>query len=353
MSNLTRAFFRWKEVTLISLLVRAALILYTSLNLKSENIFYPWVRWDGLHYIEIAKNWYQSLGQQALFIVFYPLYPILIKITTFLTHDFLISSILIPLFFSLTSSIILFELTLLDFSKKTAFLAVWFLNIFPTSYFLQASYTESLFLTVSMLTVYFFRKNLFINSGLFGSLSTLTRVNGILLLPLLIMESKSFGNNTLSFLLLPFGSLLYITINFLTFGDPFYFTKSLSTNWFKHFEWPWLGIGSLIKSVPHYTDKDFYIYFSEVVALFFILIMTFYTFLRIRKSYGVYILLNFLIFTSTSFILSTPRYILSLFPIFIALGTLKNKFLLLILSVVFIIALFKLTLMYTQGRWAF
>lgn len=345
MANLSKAFLRWKEVILITLIVRGLLFFYTSFN------FYPWVRWDGPHYLEIAINWYQSSGEQALFIVFYPLYPLIVKMMTFLITDPFTSSILVSILFSFTASIALFELTLLDYSKKKALLAVWFLNIFPTSYFLQASYTESLFLTVSILTVYFFRKKYFILSGIFGLLSTLTRINGILLIPLLLGELKS-SRSIISFALLPIGTLIYLGINFVTFGDPLYFIKPLTANWYKHLEWPWVGINNLIFSFPIYSDENFYIYFSELVALIFISVMTIDVFFKVRKSYAVYLLTNLLIFTSTSFILSTPRYSLSLFPIFIALGLLTIR-LQIILSIVFILTLLKLTLLYTQGRWAF
>lgn len=355
MANLSKAFWRWKEVILITLVVRGLLFFYTSFNLGGlSNIFYPWVRWDGPHYLEIAKNWYQSFGEQALFIVFYPLYPLIVKIMTFLTTDPFTSSILVSTIFSFAASIALFELTLLDYPKKKALLAVWFLNIFPTSYFLQASYTESLFLAVSILTVYFFRKKYFILSGIFGLLSTLTRANGVLLIPLLLGELKSsrISRSIISFALLVIGTLIYLGINFVTFGDPLYFVKPLTSNWYKHLEWPWAGINNLISSLPPYSSENFYIYFSELAALIFILIMTISIFFKVRKSYAVYLLTNLLVFTSTSFILSTPRYSLSLFPIFIALSLLKIR-LQIILSIVSISTLLKLTLMYTQGGWAF
>lgn len=40
-------------------------------------------RWDSPHYIDIAKNWYVNVGEQRFFIVFLPLYPLLIRLTTF------------------------------------------------------------------------------------------------------------------------------------------------------------------------------------------------------------------------------------------------------------------------------
>lgn len=352
MSHINRVFSRWKEILVITGLTKLLLLFLPIFsNIPTHNILYSWVRWDGPHYIDIAKNWYQPSGEQSLFIVFYPLYPFLIKFVSFLTNDFQISAILVAIFFSFTASIALFELTILDFNKKTALLAVWFLNIFPTAYFLQASYTESLFLTLSIATVYFFRKELYTFAGGVGALATLTRVNGLFLLPALFLE-KLKDRSLIAFLLIPLGFLDYLLVNYIIFHDPFYFSKPLLSNWFKKYELPLVGIKNLINSIPSFTNPDFYIYFSELVATVFIVIMILIVYFKVKKSYALYMLLNLLLFTSTSYILSTPRYSLSLFPIFIALGMISNQKALVFISVVFIVLLVYFTYLYTQGRWA-
>ncbi len=47
--------------------------------------------------------------------------------------------------------------------------------------------------------------------------------------------------------------------------------------------------------------------------------------LRLRPSYAVWMTLNLLLFTSTSFILSVPRYSLTLFPLFILFALLGRR----------------------------
>lgn len=353
MADLNKVVLRWKEIIIITFLSRAFLFLISTLTLHPSNIFYPWVQWDGPHYIDIAKNWYQSSGEQALWIVFSPFYPILIKIFNFVINDFSISAIIVSIVFSFLASIMLFELTLLDFEKKIALFAVWFLNIFPTSYFLQASYTESLFLTLSMATVYLFRKKFYIHSGIFGMLASLTRINGILLLPVLLMETKSIKKSLVSFIMLPLGILFYLIINYLTFSDPLYFRKPLATNWHKQLQWPWISIQSTINYLPPINHPGFYINFSELAFVAFSLFSGLYIFLKIRKSYGVYILINFLFFSSSGYIMSTPRYVLVLFPLFIMMGKIKNKIILTIISLLSIILLIYYTNFYIRGQWAF
>lgn len=354
MSKVSNLISRWKEIIIISLCIRVVLfILPIIITLDTGNIFNVWVRWDGPHYIDIAQNGYQSFGDQSLWIVFYPLYPFLIKLSNFLINDLAVSSVLVSFIFSFSASILLFELTLLDFSKKTATLAVWFLNIYPTSYFLQASYTESLFLTMSLASIYFVRKNQLVISAVAGLSSSLTRINGMLLIPLILMETKKLTKSLPVIALILTGFVIYLMINYFYFGDLFYYIKPLTSFWYKHFDWPWNGIFNGLQSIQNYTDEVLVTYFFEFVSIIFILILTIFVYLQIRKSYAIYMLTNLVLFTSTSFILSTPRYSIILFPIFIALAKIPNKKILILISFSFIFLLIYFTLLYTQGKWAF
>lgn len=353
MSNISRAMIRWKEIIIITVLIRLLLLIIPSFSLQSQNLSDTWNQWDAPHYIDLAKNWYQTSGDPANFIVFYPLYPILIKTVSLFINNFVLSALIISSFLSITAAILLYELVLLDFNKRTAFLSVWFMNIFPTSYFLQAPYTESLFLTTSLATIFFYRKRYFLQSGLAGVFASLTRVNGILLLPTLIMETKSLGKNLISLFLTPLGFLLYLFINFQIFGNPFHFSKVLSSNWYKQLTFPWISIENLIHFYQSQTGSYYWLFFAELITILLLFVFTIIVFIKIRKSYGIYMFVNLLLFTSTAFIMSTPRYALVLFPVFIALALIKNKLIQAIISLIFLILLFYLTYLYTQGKWAY
>lgn len=360
--NFYRLLNRWKEVLIITLSIKLSLFLLTFLDLENSNqtFFNQWIRWDGPHYIDIAKYGYQTQGEEALWIVFYPLYPLLIKIFSFVFQDFPLSTIALSTVFSFLASIMLFELVVLDYKKRVGVLAVWFMNIFPTAYFLQASYTESVYLTVSLYTFYFFRKSQLENdirlsflSGGFGFFSSLARINGILILPALLFEIKKINQSLITFMVAPLGFITYLFINYLLFGNFLYFQKPLLENWHKKFEFPWIGVENLIKSVPPINNDLFYVFASELIALIFILVSSIFVFFKVRRSYGFYMLLNLGLFASTNFILSTPRYMLILFPIYIILGLIKNRFYIILISSVFLSLLISLTWFYLEGKWAF
>lgn len=353
MGNTIKVLTRWKAVLLVAVLSRVALFIFSVVfNYRGQGSMLDlWIRWDGPHYIEIARHGYQNTGEPGLFIVFYPLYPFLIRLLSLTGLSLAASAVIIPAIFSITASVLLYEVARLDFNKKTALLSVWFLNIFPTSLFLQGSYTESLFLTFSLAAVYLFRKGRAWQAGLAGLLSSITRLNGILLVPLFIIEARSWWKLVITSIATPVGFAIYLLINYLTFGNFFYFAQPLKEHWFKELTFPWIGVGNLFHSLGSPDDPNFYIYLSETVALVFVFIMTLVVFLKVRLSYGYYMLLSLLLFTSTSFILSTPRYALILFPIYLALGRISNRYLLLIISLVFIGLLLVFTDLFTQGRW--
>ena len=94
-----------------------------------------WNRWDALHYQKLALRGYSAVGDMRPSMVFYPLFPWTIRLVAIVLRDYLVSAILISTLASIVAGILLYRLVQLDFSRATARLAVWFLFIFPTSYF--------------------------------------------------------------------------------------------------------------------------------------------------------------------------------------------------------------------------
>lgn len=105
-----------------------------------------WNRWDAVNYIKLAQYGYSVADQRKPLMVFYPLFPWTIRFCSIITGDYLVSAIIISTLASLAVGIFLLRLVQLDYSRQVARRAVWFLFIFPTSYFLHIGYTESLFL---------------------------------------------------------------------------------------------------------------------------------------------------------------------------------------------------------------
>jgi hypothetical protein len=76
--------------------------------------------------------------------------------------------------------------------------------------------------------------------------------------------------------------------------------------------------------------------------------------LRFRPSWSVWMAGNWLLFTSTSFVLSVPRYSLTLFPLFAWFGVMTRRIEVAIaFSAISIGLLGYFASEFVQGRWAF
>ena len=107
-----------------------------------------WTRWDASHYFTLAENGYAAEGEGRFSIVFYPLYPWLVRAVAFVCRSYFGAALLVSGVASVCAALLFRRLVELDHPAKVARLAVWFLFIFPTAYFLHIGYTESLFLAL-------------------------------------------------------------------------------------------------------------------------------------------------------------------------------------------------------------
>jgi Mannosyltransferase (PIG-V) len=143
----------------------------------------PAVRWDAIHYLQIAQHGYQS-GRDA---AFYPLYPILIRAVSLLTHSLVIAGVLISLGSMLAAMLIIRRLTELELGDRVANVTTQLLAFGPMAVFLSAVYTESLFLALSAGTIYAARRGRWAQAGVLGCFAAMERSSGALLLVPVLM----------------------------------------------------------------------------------------------------------------------------------------------------------------------
>src|SRR5262245_60865071 len=137
-----------------------------------------WNRWDASHYLSLAEKGYTDTGEGRFSIVFYPLYPWLVRVVAFVFQNYFGAALVVSGVASLFAGVLLRRLTLLDHPENVARLSVWFLLIFPTAYFLHIGYTESVFLTLVLGSLVAARKQWWAWAGILGAFASLTRING-------------------------------------------------------------------------------------------------------------------------------------------------------------------------------
>ncbi|HCR71714.1 MAG TPA: hypothetical protein DIW23_09735 [Anaerolineae bacterium] len=139
-----------------------------------------WQRWDVLHYQAIAERGYLAFDT-ALFTP--PLYPFLMKIFgVFFDNNTLLSGLFISGLCFIASVISIEKLAQYEFGDEAfSQRTMIYLLLFPTSFFLFAPYTESLFLLGSILCLLALRKKNWGMAGLWGMLAAASRLTGALI----------------------------------------------------------------------------------------------------------------------------------------------------------------------------
>jgi hypothetical protein len=320
-------------------------------------------RWDAPHYVDIAKNWYVNTGDPANFIVFFPLYPILIRLFTFDFNFINLSALIVSNVCSLIAFFYLYKLTKLEFNESVAVKAVLFLSIFPISYFLSAPYTEGLFFALVIASIYYARLGKWQFAGLISLFAALTRIAGLLLLPVLFVEyfhqkgwkTRKTDMNILWIFLSLAGFLIYLNINNQVTGNPFTFLTIETTHWNNKLE-PWTGLTAAYSwaRTASYPDNITIGIAPLAFALFGLLMVGVSVLRRLRPVYIVYMLLSWGLAVSTSWWISVPRYVMAMFPMFMLFGLLtRKKAVNVAIALVSGAALCYFTVLFALGWWAF
>lgn len=153
-------------------------------SIPLDKVIAPGARWDSVWYLGIADHGYFSHQSTN----FFPLYPLLLGIGS----DIINQPVLIGIAISVTAMFfalgVLYRLALLDVDERVARLTIVLVSLYPMSFFLSAIYTESLFLALTVSSIYAARRERWALAGLLGGLSAATRSDGIMIaLPLALL----------------------------------------------------------------------------------------------------------------------------------------------------------------------
>lgn len=346
-----------KKIIIFLIVTRIALFVYAG------SVIHFAGNWDGSHYIYISQHGYTNTGDEANFIVFLPFYPAIIRAANLIIGNSLLAGVLVSNILFVLAGIFFYKLLKQHYSEKFSIFVVVLMAVFPTSYFFSSSYPESLFVLLFCISFYLLDKNHTTLSGVAGVLLTLTRPFGILVWPALGIESlksKKIARIAILIIFAVISISIYLTINYFVYHDFFAFQKILKEHWQKSFAFPWQGVYQSWRIAILYNKWDEYkimVGWGEAISstLAWIFVpLAFYKKFKIRLSWAIYYLLGVILFTSTGFILSAPRYLLSLPPFFLILArVLKPKAARVAWIIVSTVLLFYLTGIAVKGQWAF
>ncbi len=373
-------FITWRIVLFIPLAVGYLFLAYNT-NVSYTSIWnftkpyapvdsfllFPWANSDGVHYLSIAGNGYALDGSNARF---FPLFPMIVgglsQIfgggATFGAVQFFSGLFLSNLFF-LLALIVFYKLIRLDYPHFIATTSILFLLLFPTSFFFASIYSESLFFLLLLLSFYFARRGKWFTASFLGLLLCATRVVGIAILPALIYEylrgdkgEKPRFRNIFFLVLIPLGLIAYMLFNLAKWGNALWFflaqgqmanNRSVETLTF-----PLQVVfryGKILATVPT-SQFVFWVAFLEVSAFLVASVLLFIAWKKkIRDSYLLFGVFAFLISTLSGTFNGLPRYVLVLFPMFIALALIKRRLWKILYIIVSFVLLFILLMFFSHG----
>lgn len=324
----------WLVLTLSAWLVSA----------QNLNYWLSWANWDGGHFRGIAEHSYQDWQ-----VVFFPLYPILIKASMFIGLDSLSSGLIISYLAFLLAIYFLYRLVRLDFPSVIAKQTVWFLLIFPAAFYLISVYSESLFLALSLGAAYYARKQQWILAAGLAGLTAVTRSFGIATIALVIVEYlsinpinlKTLGRSLFltSYMLWP---LFCFSLFLLSWQGESLAFISYQQMWQRQLSWPW-------QTILNNTDPRIMIW--DVIALVMFLIGLFWGYRHLRPSYWIYYLMVWLLPLFSGTISSLTRYYLIIWPFFLLLALTDNRLLKIIWSIISISGLIYLLGLFISQQW--
>jgi Mannosyltransferase (PIG-V) len=299
-----------------------------------------WARWDSDFFLRIAQHGYNDSSA-----AFAPLYPGLVAVLgrVFFGH-YIVAGLVVSLLCCLGAFLLLYRLAEDRLGADGAARSVLYLAIFPMAIFLQAVYSESLFLLLSLAAFALAERGRFAGAGIVTGLAILTRAAGLALLPALAVLAwrhreriRALGKLALA---LPVATI-YPLVLWQQVGDPFAFLDA-QDRWHRHLTWAgpfgglwhgltstWHGLEQFV--VGHGTNvpgtNPMHAAAENVQAFAFLIllgVLAVVAWRRLGTAYGVFAVVSLAIplsYPSSRWpLLSLPRFGLVIFPLFVALA---------------------------------
>lgn len=311
-----------------------------------------WARWDSAWILIVAEEGYTAKENSA---AFFPLYPGLVRLLGRLLADhYLLAGVLISLAAAFGSFVLLYRLAVPRLGVEGAQRAVLYLAVFPTTIFLQAVYTEALFLFLALAAFLLAERGRLAGAALAAGLAMLTRAIGVALLPALAVyawRSRDRRRGFAKLLLAPALFSAYPLFLWWRLGDPFAFVDAQRRGWGRQstvlgpLEGVKDGVREGVPAVGDLLDDDapstgvarglysFDIPSVNLQSLLFLalfLLLTAVAFRRLPRPDFAYALASMVFLLAAVSpdawpLLGLPRYGLVVFPFFFALAALGSR----------------------------
>jgi hypothetical protein len=296
-----------------------------------------WARWDSGWLLGIAEHGYNRAAA-----AFPPLYPATISVVghAFGGH-YVLAGTAVSLAAGYGSFRLLHTVAAERLDEAGARRAVLYLAVFPMTLFLQAVYSESVYLLFALWAFTLAERRRYASAGLVAGLAMLTRSVGIVLLPALALLAWRDQQRRRALIGLSAAipvAAIYPLVLWAKLGDPWAF-QSAEDHWHRHPSTAgplggiWYGLRAAWDGVRNITGKTplhpAAVNLEDFAFLVLFLALTVVAWHRFGAPYGLFAALSLAIPLSVPStptpLLSLPRFGLVIFPLFLALASLDCR----------------------------
>ncbi|ASA25844.1 hypothetical protein B9T62_37015 [Paenibacillus donghaensis] len=292
---------------------------------------------DTQSYLGIAEHGYVTEGDSRFHIVFLPLFPKLIQFVQLFTGDYLSAGFAVSNLCAIAAALVAYELALLDMTRKDALRVVKYIFIFPSAFFFVIPMTESLFLVLSLMSIYFVRRHKWLLACLCAALAGYTRSPGILLaVPIAVEMARvlavSYRQTTrrewtrkaaiavACLAVAPLGLLAYLYVNYAVTGNPFQFSIYQREHWFQRMYLFWdtarYQTDYVVKAFREGDSRSLLgLWLPNVLMIVSTLLLICRSARKLHPSYTAYFIVYFAYVVGPTWLLSAPRYFAVAFPL--------------------------------------
>lgn len=332
-----------------------ALFIFCGLMKTGGNLADFWPRLEGLmrsldsnQYIYIAENWYTDNGNLAtdVSIVFLPGYPVIVKLIGKIIGNYYVAGEIVSMVCFAFAGGFMYLLAGEDGGTEKGKIAALMLAVFPGSFFFITPMSESLFLMLTLGSLYFIRKKKWLPAALMGCYAAFTRSVGVFVAVVFVYElaldfwqgehsRQRLGKSLLRLLyvlIIPVGLIAYLIVNKAVTGDALKFLYYQRTHWGQSLGFFFGSVNYMAGYFKEYVSNGNVttavgLWLMGLIAIFATLVVLAAEGRKLRTSYFLYSLAYFVFSMGATHLLSAPRYALGMFTFPIMLGgTVKNKF---------------------------
>lgn len=309
-------------------------------RLPPDRALSDWAHWDGAWYLDLAGDGYTATGEEGA--AFYPAYPLVVRLASVALSP-AVAGVAVSSLALLAALLALRSVAAAEAGDRAARWSVLALAFFPTSFFLGAVYTEALFLALALGAWWAVRvRRDVVLAGLLAAGAALTRNVGVVLVVPLLLEWRRQGGALVApraaALLAPVLALAgFAAYLGATFGDPALLVTAAQGVWERSLSFPVATVVDSVRAangawpaVPEvFTGTGTLASFTAshlwnlaALALAISLLWTGRRLLPAGLTAYASVVVALPVLTPSPGLLlwSTPRYVLSAFPLFITLG---------------------------------